>query len=48
MEAPEKWQQRYSDDEMSEIIGTAAAQSDAILLGRRSYEDRRALAEPGQ
>jgi dihydrofolate reductase len=39
VEAPEKWQHRYSDDEMSEIIRTAAAQSDAILLGRRSYEE---------
>jgi dihydrofolate reductase len=39
VEAPEKWQVRYFDDEMGEIIDAAAAHSDAMLLGRRTYEE---------
>jgi dihydrofolate reductase len=39
VEAPEKWQSRYFDNEVGEVIGSAAAQSDAILLGRRTYEE---------
>jgi dihydrofolate reductase len=39
VEAPEKWQVRYFDDEMAEIIDAAAAHSDAMLLGRRTYEE---------
>jgi dihydrofolate reductase len=36
---PERWQPRYFDDEMGEAIESAAAQSDALLLGRRTYEE---------
>jgi dihydrofolate reductase len=39
VEAPEKWHLRYFNDEMGEIIDSAAEQSDAILLGRRTYEE---------
>jgi dihydrofolate reductase len=39
VEAPETWQTRYFDFEMGEAIESAAAQSDAILLGRRTYEE---------
>jgi dihydrofolate reductase len=39
VEAPEKWQSRYFDDELGELIESAAAESDAMLLGRRTYEE---------
>jgi dihydrofolate reductase len=39
VEAPEKWQSRYFDDEVGEVVGAAAARSDAMLLGRRTYEE---------
>jgi dihydrofolate reductase len=39
VESPEKWQPRYFDDEMGEIVEAAAAQSDVMLLGRRTYEE---------
>jgi dihydrofolate reductase len=39
VESPEKWHLRYFDDEMGEIVGAAAAQSDAMLLGRRTYQE---------
>jgi dihydrofolate reductase len=39
VEAPEKWQFRYFDEEMGEVIGATAARSDAILLGRRTYQE---------
>lgn len=39
VEAPEKSQSRHLDDEMGEVIGAAAKKSDAILLGRRTYEE---------
>lgn len=39
VEAPEKWPFRYFDDEMGEVIGATAEESDAILLGRRTYEE---------
>jgi dihydrofolate reductase len=39
VEAPEIWQSRYFDDEMGESIESAAEQSDALLLGRRTYEE---------
>jgi dihydrofolate reductase len=39
VEAPEKWQSRYFDFDLSEAIEAAAAESDAILLGRRTYEE---------
>jgi dihydrofolate reductase len=39
VESPEKWQAQYFDDEMGELIDAAAAESDAMLLGRRTYEE---------
>jgi dihydrofolate reductase len=39
VESPEKWHLRYFNDEMGEIVSAAAAQSDAILLGRRTYQE---------
>jgi dihydrofolate reductase len=39
VESPEKWQVRYFDDEMGELIDTAATQADAMLLGRHTYEE---------
>ena len=39
VESPEKWHLRYYDDELGEIIDEAAANSDAMLLGRRTYEE---------
>ena len=39
VEAPERWPSRYFDEEVGEAVGAAAAQSDAILLGRRTYEE---------
>jgi dihydrofolate reductase len=39
VESPEKWQPRYYDDEMGEIVAATAAESDEMLLGRRTYEE---------
>jgi dihydrofolate reductase len=39
VESPEKWHLRYYDDELGELIDAAAANSDAMLLGRRTYEE---------
>jgi dihydrofolate reductase len=39
VEAPERWQRRYLDDEISDALSASAEQSDAILLGRRTYEE---------
>jgi dihydrofolate reductase len=39
VESPEKWHLRYLDEEMREIIDAAAASSDSILLGRRTYQE---------
>ena len=39
VESPEKWQPRYFDHEMGEIAAAAAARSDVMLLGRRTYEE---------
>jgi dihydrofolate reductase len=39
VESPEKWPLRYVDDEVGEAIDAAAAESDALLLGRRTYEE---------
>jgi len=47
VESPEKWQPRYFDDEMGELIDAAAAKADAMLLGRRTYEELAAFW-PGQ
>jgi dihydrofolate reductase len=47
VESPEKWPARYFDTEVDEVVDRAAARSDTILLGRRTYE---VMAEswPGQ
>src|SRR5262245_27533485 len=39
VESPEKWHLRYFDDELGELIDAWAAQADAMLLGRRTYEE---------
>lgn len=39
VEAPEKWQSPYFNDEMSEAVGAAMAASDAMLLGRATYQE---------
>ena len=37
--SPEKWHFPYFNDEMGEAIGAAMAASDAMLLGRVTYEE---------
>ena len=39
VESPEQWQLPYFDDEMRQEIEAAIAASDAILLGRMTYEE---------
>src|SRR5215208_5958502 len=39
VESPEKWHFPYFSDEMGEAIGAAMADSDAMLLGRVTYEE---------
>jgi len=39
MESPDKWHLPYFNDEMGEAIGAAMADSDAMLLGRVTYEE---------
>jgi hypothetical protein len=39
VESPEKWHFPYFNDEMGEAIGAAMAASDAMLLGRVTYEE---------
>ena len=38
MERPEEWAFSYSDDEMGEASASGMAASDALLLGRVTYE----------
>ena len=38
MESPEEWAFSYSDDEMEEANASGMAASDALLLGRVTYE----------
>ncbi len=38
-EAPEEWPAEYFNEEMMEIAQTGIDQADAMLLGRRTYED---------
>ena len=38
-ESPEKWTFQYFNDEVGQVVGSQMAQSDAILLGRRTYEE---------
>ena len=39
MEAPEEWHFPYFDDEMGEAIGAAMAKTEAMLMGRVTYEE---------
>lgn len=39
MEAPERWNPPYFNDEMGAAIGATMAESDAMLLGRVTYEE---------
>ncbi len=39
VEAPEKWQLPYFNDEMGEAIGAVMAEADAMLLGRVTYQE---------
>jgi dihydrofolate reductase len=39
VESPQKWHFPYFNDEMGEAIGAAMAASDAMLLGRVTYEE---------
>jgi dihydrofolate reductase len=38
MEAPDQWHFPYFNDEMGDAVGSWMADSDAMLLGRRTYE----------
>lgn len=38
-ESPEKWTFQFFNDEVGQVVGSQMAQSDAILLGRRTYEE---------
>lgn len=38
MEAPEQWQFPYHDDQMAQVIAAHFHESDALLLGRATYE----------
>jgi dihydrofolate reductase len=39
VEAPERWQFPYFNDEVQQVIGARMAGSDTMLLGRRTYEE---------
>jgi dihydrofolate reductase len=39
VESSEKWNSPYFDDEMGEAVGAAMAASDAMLLGRVTYQE---------
>ena len=39
VETPDKWISPYYTDEMYKIIGDGVMQADAVLLGRRTYEE---------
>jgi dihydrofolate reductase len=39
VESPERWQLPYFDDEMGQAVGAQLASSDALLLGRRTYQE---------
>ena len=38
MESPEKWAFAYSNNEMEEVNAVGMAASDALLMGRVTYE----------
>jgi dihydrofolate reductase len=39
VEAPQNWHFPYFNDEMGAVIGEAIGASDALLMGRRTYEE---------
>ena len=39
MEAPDRWQFPYFNDEMGEAVGAEMAQADTMLLGRVTYQE---------
>jgi dihydrofolate reductase len=39
IESPEKWSFAYMNDEMGQMVGAQFAASDAMLLGRHTYEE---------
>jgi dihydrofolate reductase len=39
MESPEQWQFPYFNDEMGQAIAAQMAESDTMLLGRRTYQE---------
>jgi dihydrofolate reductase len=39
VESPERWPARHFDVSVHEVLARAAAQSEAILLGRRTYQE---------
>lgn len=39
VESPEKWASPYFNDEMWKLAGSGMAESDTILLGRRTYQE---------
>ena len=39
VEAPDTWHFPYFNDEMGEAVGSAIAETDTMLLGRRVYEE---------
>jgi dihydrofolate reductase len=39
VEAPERWQGPYANDEMGRTVGAQMAAADTMLLGRRTYEE---------
>ncbi len=39
VESPEQWQTPYFNEEMGQAIGAQMAESDTLLLGRRTYQE---------
>ena len=39
VEAPDQWRSRYFTSEMAEALSARVEESDAILLGRRLYQE---------
>jgi dihydrofolate reductase len=39
VDSPGLWQSRYFDEEVADLIASSLAQSDVLLLGRRTYQE---------
>src|SRR5436190_1669451 len=39
VERPDQWHFPYFNDEMGEVVGSGMAESDTMLLGRKTYEE---------